>query len=315
MQVNASAEAFAPATMGNVGVGFDILGLAFKKPGDTVRVVPRDEPGAVMLSIEGDGGALPLDASKNTAAVAANALLSQIGASCGVGITLCKDLPLASGLGSSAASAVAAVVAVNALFGEPLPRRELLAACLEGEAVVSGHHADNVAPALLGGIVLVTGLTGDALLSLPVPSDLHLSLVTPEVAVPTAEARAVLPKTIAMKTLIDQTAGVARLVDSLHRGDVAALAAAMEADAIVEPARKHLIPHLDTVRAEAKAAGALAVVISGAGPTLCAVCSSESVAEQVATVMQNTYQRAEIHAISRYTQVNEQGAEVREVIA
>ncbi|NJL56958.1 homoserine kinase [bacterium] len=265
MRVNASAEAFAPASMGNVGVGFDILGLAFREPGDTVRVVPRDEPGAVMLAIEGDGGVLPLASEQNTASVAASAFLKQIDAPCGVGIVLRKDLPLASGLGSSAASAVAAVVAANALFGEPVPRHDLLPACLEGEALVSGYHADNVAPALLGGIVLVTGLSAREVTPLPVPSAMHLALVTPSISVPTAEARAVLPQHIPLKTFVQQTGGVARLIDALHRDDLAGVAHAMESDTIIEPARKHLIPHLDEVRAQAKAAGALAVVISGAG--------------------------------------------------
>lgn len=308
MTIKASAEAYAPASMGNMGVGFDILGLAFREPGDRVRVIPRDEPGATMLSIEGDDGALPLAADKNTASVAVNAFLAQIDAQYGVGIELYKNLPLASGLGSSAASAVAAVVAANALFGNPLPREALLAACLEGEALVSGYHADNVAPSLLGGILIVGETPHWNIRRLPVPTDLHLALVTPAIAVPTIQARAVLPDTISLKTLVTQTNMVARLIDALFRNDIQALGAAMEADCVIEPARAHLIPYLSTVRSVAKRSGAAGMVISGAGPTLCALCDSQYVAQSVCESMADVYRGAEIGVISRYTQVDEHGA-------
>src|SRR5688572_14711145 len=163
-------EAFAPATMANLGVGFDILGLALREPGDIVRAERRDEPGVVIARIEGDGGKLTLDPRKNTAGIAAISVLASIGAPTGVALTLRKGLPLASGLGSSAASAVAAAVAVNALFGAPLRREQLLEAGLEGEAAVSGRHADNVAPCLFGGITLVTGLEATQIFPLPVPA-------------------------------------------------------------------------------------------------------------------------------------------------
>ena len=159
---NTRAEAFAPATVANLGVGFDILGLALQEPGDTVQVTRSDEPGARIARIEGDGGQLSYEPEKNTASIAANSVLKRIGTSQGVAIVLFKNLPLASGLGSSAASAVAAAIAVNKLFDEPLTVAELLPACLDGEAAVSGYHADNVAPSLFGGITLVTGTSADA---------------------------------------------------------------------------------------------------------------------------------------------------------
>jgi homoserine kinase len=314
LRTKARAEAFAPASMGNVGVGFDILGLAFCEPGDIVRVECRDEPGVKMLSIEGDDGVLPLDPARNTAAVAVAALLQTVNAACGVGIHLKKGLPLASGLGSSAASAVAAVMATNALLGEPLSREELLPACLEGEALVSGYHADNVAPCLLGGITLTAGPDISQIQQLPVPPGIHLTLVTPKIAVPTIEARAVLPQSVPLKTMVAQTAAVARLVDALHRGDVAAMAAAMEQDEVIEPARAHLMPLLGEARAHAKHAGALGLVISGAGPTLCAVSNSPGVADQVRIAIQALYDEAGIGAVSRCTEINEIGARVLEVL-
>lgn len=301
-------EAYAPATVANLGAGFDILGLALREPGDFVRAEWCDAPGAQVAAIEGDGGKLPRDPRKNTACIAADAVLQAAGVTHGVRLTLIKGLPLASGLGSSAASAVAAALAVNALLGEPFARGQLLPASLEGEAAVSGYHADNVAPCLFGGITLCTGLTADAIFQMPVPDDLHLALVTPNVAVPTAEARAVLPQQIALKTMVRQTAAVARLVDALHRGDVEALAAAMETDDVVEPARAHLMPHLTEVRAAARRAGASGLVISGAGPTLCAVCDSGAVAEGVAASMKAVYDEAGIESVARATTVATEGA-------
>jgi len=189
--MNTRAEAFAPATVANLGVGFDILGLALREPGDIVQVTRRDEPGAVILRIEGDNGKLPHEPGKNTASVAANSVLKLIDAPYGVSITVLEHLPLASGLGSSAASAVAAAVAVNKLFGDPLSLVELLPACLDGEAAVSGYHADNVAPSLFGGITLVSGTAADQIRQLPIPACMHLALVTPQIEVPTVLARSV----------------------------------------------------------------------------------------------------------------------------
>ena len=309
-----SAEAYAPASMGNVGVGFDILGLAFREPGDTVRVNRRESKDVVIESIEGDNGILPREAEKNTASVAVMTYLKTIDAPCGVSIALKKGLPLASGLGSSAASAVAAVVAVNALFGEPLKCEELLPACLDGEALVSGYHADNVGPSLLGGITLITGTGIEDIYRLPVPENMHFALVTPNVAVPTSEARAVLPQMIPLKQMVDQTGAVARLMDALYRGDLQATAEAMECDGVIEPARAHLMPLLNEARALAKREGALSLVISGAGPTLCAVCDTAEIAQHVADHLQSLYDDAGIGGISRATQVDQTGAKVLNVL-
>jgi homoserine kinase len=304
------AEAFAPATVANLGVGFDILGLALREPGDVVHVERRSEPGVVIDHIEGDQGLLPRDPTKNTAGIAAASVLKTVGATEGVSLSLSKRLPLASGLGSSAASAVAAAVAVNALFGETLTRAQLLPACLEGEAAVSGYHADNVAPCLFGGITLVTGTNAEQITALPVPPGVYLALVTPDVAVPTAEARAVLPAHVSLHNMVTQTAAVARLVDAIHRQDVAAMADAMEQDCIVEPARAHLMPLLHEVRRAAKTSGALSMVISGAGPTLCAVCNHEMTAKTVAQAMKGVYDNAGIDSTARHTMIADEGARI-----
>lgn len=311
MPSNDAVEATATATVANLGPGFDILGMALAEPADQVIAERTAEPGVQIAAITGDDGRLTLDPTKNTAGVAAAFVLQQIGAPEGARLTIHKGLPLASGLGSSAASAVAGAVAVNELFGEPLTRADLLAACIEGEAAVSGRHADNVAPALFGGIVLVTGITAECVYPLPTPPGLIFALVTPDVAVPTLKARAVLPTHVPLGTAMKQAASVAQLVRALHCGDLELLARAMEADHIIEAARAHLMPGLAEVRSEAARVGGLATIISGAGPTLLTLCPSQAVAEQVCRAMQAVYQRMNLSCVTRVTVPAAHGATTR----
>jgi homoserine kinase len=305
-------EVYAPATIANLGPGFDIVGMAFEEPFDTIRAERSETAGVTIEAITGDGGKLSLDPSKNTAGIAASYALKQIGSTAvGVKLTLHKGLPLASGLGSSAASAAGGAVAVNALFDNPLKRLQLLDAAIEGEAAVSGRHADNVAPALLGGTVFVGGLTADKLAPLPTPNGLVLALVTPNVAVPTAEARAVLPKHILLGDMVRQTAAVAQLISALYRNDVEALGKAVEADVIVEPARRHLMPGLEEVREMARQRGAFGTTISGAGPTLCSICDSIVVAQRVVDGMEVVYARLGLKAITKITRPSVEGVRVK----
>lgn len=304
------AEAYAPATVANLGVGFDILGLALGEPGDIVRAERCSESGVQIAAVDGDGGRLPRDPRRNTAAVAALSVLKAADASIGVRLTIKKGLPSASGLGSSAASAVAAAVAVNALLGAPLTKDELLPACLDGEAIASGYHPDNVAPCLFGGITLAYGIEAHEIVRLGIPANLWLALVTPDVEVPTAKARAVLPKDIPLKQMVKQTAAVARLIHAIHAGDLREMGAAMESDGVIEPARAHLMPKLFEVRRAAKAAGALALVISGAGPTLCALCDNAHNAVNAVEAMRRVYIHAGMEAAGRATQIAADGARV-----
>ncbi len=299
MKVRASA----PATMANIGPGFDILGCAFAEPADEIIAERVPQAGVSIAEITGDGGRLTRNPLRNTASVAAAFILKQIGARDGLRMDIHKGLPLASGLGSSAASAVAGAVAANAAFGSPLALSELLEACVEGEAAVSGRHADNVAPALFGGIVLVTGVTADSVIALPTPPGMYFALVTPDVAVPTVEARAVLPRSVALHDMVHQTGAVARLIASLYRGDLALMAAAMEEDCIIEPARAHLMPGLAEVRAAAAQVGGLATAISGAGPTLCTLCDSREAGERVVEAARKIYNMLGIGCAARVTTV------------
>jgi homoserine kinase len=277
--------AFAPATVANVGPGFDVLGFAVEGIGDRVTAARRTGQGVVLASVEGDGGALPRDAARNTAGVAAGALLDAIGESrLGFELRLTKGMPLASGLGSSAASAVAAVTAVNALLPEPADASVLLRAAAEGERVACGAaHMDNVAPSLLGGFVLVRG-AGPRVDALPVPEGLTCALLHPHQEVRTADARAVLPREVSRATAVEQVGNVAAFVAGLVRGDLELLRSGIR-DAIAEPVRKGLVRGFDEVRGAALEAGALGCGLSGSGPSLFALCVSRERAEDVAAAM------------------------------
>lgn len=294
--VKKEASAFAPATVANLGPGFDWLGCAVEGGGDVViaKAVP-DKPGEVFIeAIEGDNGRLTLDAKKNCIGVAAAETLRLLGQpSCGVSLSLKKGLPLGSGMGSSAASGAAAAWAVNGLFGSPLTKEQLIVAGLAAEEAVSGYHADNVGPSLMGGFVLIRKcVKGEPveIMQLPFPSsDLWFVLVNPMFEAPTAEMRAVLPKMVPMKSMINNCAQGGALVTGILQGDVALLGKALDSDVIIEPVRGPLIPGMLDVKAAAKAAGAYGCTISGAGPTAVAIVDSKATGEKVAVAMSDAF--------------------------
>src|SRR5580704_16840122 len=276
--------AFAPATVSNVACGFDVLGFALASPGD--EVTARFEPAGVSIDgIAGDDGRLPRDAARNTAGVAARALLSAVGERRGVALTIRKGLPLASGLGGSAASAAAAVVAVDALFELHAPIGTLVASALEGERLGAGStHADNIAPALCGGFVLVRCPSPPDIIRLPVPAGLTAVVVHPDLEIETAKARALLGDTVPLADAIRQWANLGALIDGLHRGDFALISRALE-DTIAEPRRASLVPGLAAIKQAAIDAGALGCSLSGSGPSLFALCRGTDIARSVADAM------------------------------
>lgn len=288
---------FAPATSANIGPGFDLLGVAIDGLGDTVTVRRHASPGVVIEHIEGDDGRLPREADKNTAGIAARETLRLLGVEDGVVLRLEKGLPLGSGLGSSAASAVAAAWAVNVLFGQPLSKEALLHPCLVAEASVGGWHADNVGPALLGGFLLIRSYDPLDIIQLPTPSNLFFVLVTPDYELLTQMAREVLPKSVSLKQHIANNGNLAALVAALFKNSPALLGRAVE-DCIVEPARAPLIPGFAAVKAAALDAGALGCSISGAGPTLFALTDEREKANRIARAMQDAFQ-AHGHLSSR----------------
>ena len=302
--------AFAPATVSNVACGFDVLGFALHEPGDEVSV--RWTDAAVTIeAIENDGGRLPKDAVRNTAGIAAAALLRMLGERRGVALTIRKGLPLSSGLGGSAASAVAAVVAVDALAGAKLSSDVLLSCAFQGERDGAGSaHADNIAPSLLGGLVLVRRPDPPDIIRLPVPDGLTAVVVHPELEIETAKARALLGTSVPLGDAIRQWANVGAFVDALHRRDFAQMARSLE-DTIAEPRRSVLLPGLGAVKQAAADAGALGCSFSGSGPSLFALCENRQIADRVAAAMTQAVRTYVAPASQTYVSaVARQGARV-----
>jgi homoserine kinase len=276
--------AFAPATVSNVACGFDVLGFALASPGDEVMARLADN-GVAIDDISGDAGRLPREAARNTAGVAAQALLRACGDRRGVGLSIRKGLPLASGLGGSAASAAAAVVAVDSLLNLGASLETLVACALEGESLGAGSsHADNIAPAIYGGFVLVRRPNPPDIIRLPVPPGLTAVVVHPDLEIETAKARALLGDTVPLRDAVQQWANLGALVDGLHRGDFDQIARALE-DTIAEPRRAPLVPGLTRIKRAAMGAGALGCSLSGSGPSLFALCRNQDIAARVATAM------------------------------
>jgi homoserine kinase len=286
-----SVTAFAPATVSNVGCGFDVLGFALAAPGDEVQA-RFAAAGVDIEEITGDGGRLPRQASRNTASVAVLALLTKIGERRGIALRIRKGLPLSSGLGGSAASAAAAVVAVDALVGAQASLDTLIACALEGERLGAGSaHADNIAPCIYGGFVLVRRPSPPDILRLPVPPGLTAIVVHPDLEIETAAARTLLGDTVPLADAVRQWANLGALVDGLHRADFALIARALE-DTIAEPRRAPLIPGLSLIKRAAIEAGALGCSISGSGPSLFALCAQPGTAPRVAEAMRGAVRTA-----------------------
>jgi len=290
------ARVFAPATVSNVGPGFDVLGFALHRPGDIVEAEASETPGVALAEVSGDDGSLPRDAARNSAGVAAAAVLARAGARAaypGVRLWLRKGLPLASGLGSSGASAAAAAAATNLVLGRCLEALDLVACAMEGERAASGSsHADNVAPSMLGGFVLIRSYHPLDLIRLPVPDGLFVAVVHPHHAVSTKAARALLRgRTFQLPDIVSNAGNLGALITALHQQDLALLGRSV-ADALVEPIRAALIPGFDRVRRDALDAGALGCSISGSGPTMFAFASSDAGAARVALAMRTAFRES-----------------------
>ena len=281
--------AFAPGSVSNVCCGFDVLGFALEAPGDLVLAEPAEEPGVVIAAISGDAGRLPRDPQRNTAAVAVTALLERLGAERGIRLSIEKGLPLASGMGSSGASAVAAVVAANELLGRPAPLGILLECAMAGEIVACGAaHPDNVAPSLYGGLVLARNARPPDIVPLPVPDGLSCALLHPHLEVETGAARALLGDTIPLRDGVRQWANMGALVAGLFRGDLDLIARALE-DHVAEPRRSQLIPGFRDVQQAARSAGALGCSLSGSGPSIFAICATRAIAESAGSAMHTAF--------------------------
>ena len=312
-----SVTVFAPATVANVGSAFDVLGFAVAAPGDTVTVRRTATPGVTIADITGDNGVLSTDSNKNTAGVSVLALLKHLESKdrrafgdIGVEISLTKGLPIGSGLGSSSASTVAAVVAANELCGAPLSREELLPFAMEGERVACGApHADNVAPALLGGFVLIRSYDPLDVVHLPTPSSAWVTVLSPSLELKTQDARKVLKRSVSLESAISQWGNVAALVAGIYKNDIALMGRALE-DKIVEPERAQLIPGYAAAKRAALEAGACGCSISGSGPSVFALAQSEDIAHRVGAAMRDAFAALDISSIPYVSQINSSGAVV-----
>jgi homoserine kinase len=308
---------FAPATVANVGSAFDVLGFAVSQPGDTVECIRNDSGEVRVLEIEGDAGRLPLDSTKNTSAVSVVALFSELRRrhpkkydSIGFDLRLTKGLPIGSGLGSSSASAVAAVVAANEVLGAPFTRLELLPYAMEGERIACGTaHADNVGPCLLGGFVLIRSYDPLDVVSLPTPSSAWVVVVTPSVEVRTEDARKILRHSIPLVDAISQWGNVAALVAAIYRDDVALMGRALQ-DKVIEPVRAALIPGFYEAKSAALSTGALGCSISGSGPSLFALAASQNHANTAGAAVVAAFNGLGISATMHTSQINSAGATV-----
>ncbi len=300
---------FAPATVANMICGFDILGFAVHEPGDEVVMKRTNELGIRIKKITGDEGKLPLDPKKNTVSFSTWQMLCDLGLEkeFGLEIELHKKMPIGSGLGSSSASTVAGIVALNELLGKPLTKEQLLPYCMQGEKLACGTaHADNVAPALFGGITLIQSYEPLAVRNLPVPQDLYVALVYPEVEVPTKDARKLIKDKVSLKKAIQQTSHVATLISSLYESDYEGIGNAMK-DELIENSRSLLIPFFDQMKEIALRNGALSFGISGSGPSVMALTNQKEVAETIVEDIQQLLDKENINCFTYLSKINEQG--------
>jgi homoserine kinase len=302
-------KAFAPASIGNLGVGFDIFGMAIERPGDEVIAHKSDTPGLRITRITGANGKLPYAVEQNTAGVAALRLLEHLGETGrGIELEIHKKMPLGSGLGSSAASAVAAVMAVSELLRSGLSKRDLLPFACAGEQVASGgFHADNVAPSLLGGIILIRDNATLDVHRLHVPRGLYATVVYPHLQVLTREARAILKADVPLADYVRQSANVAGFVVGCYTGDVPLIGRSLRDD-IIEPQRAGLITGFYDVQAAALDEGVLGCSISGSGPSVFALSANSLIAENSGQAMQRAFAKHGIESDVFVSPVNQEGA-------
>lgn len=304
---------FAPATVANVACGYDVLGFAIDAPGDEVVVRHCDKPGLHITSITGDDGKLPKAPEKNTAGVAALDLLRHLGMTDrGIEMEIHKKMPFGSGLGSSAASAVAGAYAVNKLIGEPLSKQQLLPFAMTGEASADGAwHADNVAPCLLGGIVFIRSNEELDVSQLPAPENLWAAVVHPDIEILTKVAREILPADIPVANATQQIGNLGGLLCGIIQSDYGLISRSIH-DVIAEPRRQKLIPEFYKAKRAAQGAGALGFSISGAGPSVFALCEGEEVAKKAAAAISQVFADVSLENQSYVSKINPHGVHVVE---
>lgn len=298
-------KVFCPATIANLNCGFDIMGLCLECIGDEMIIRKSSEKGIRITKIE--GADLPLETEKNVAGVAGLALLNTVTIDFGFEIEIHKILKLGSGIGSSSASAAGVVFGMNELLGRPFTKSQLIEFAMKGEVVASGsEHADNVAPCLLGGFTLVRGYNPLDVIRIESPAEVYAVVLHPHIEVKTSDARAVLQPMIPLKNAITQTGNLGGLIAGLYTNDYELIGRSLQ-DVIIEPLRKHLIPNFDAVKNAAMQNGALGSGISGAGPSIFALCKGKESADKVALAMKENYANTGISFDLHISKINANG--------
>lgn len=306
-------SAFAPATVANVGCGFDIFGFAVDAPGDEVSLSIKDKPGVRITKISGDQGRLPLEAEKNTASVSLQAMLNNINADFGVDMELHKKMDIGSGMGSSAASSVVSVFALNAMLKNPFKPLELLPFAIEGEKLTSGHsvHLDNIAACLLGGFVLVRSNDPIDVIKIPIPDDLYCTIIHPHIEIRTELSRKMLKTNLPLYKAVRQWGNIAGTLTALFTHDYELLRRSFE-DEIVVPERAVLIPQYYEMRVAALENEAIGFSISGSGPSVFALSDNLHKAKKIAAGLQRVLTDVEIDNDVYISGVNMQGPRIIE---
>ena len=299
---------FCPATIANISCGFDVLGLCLETIGDEMIIRKSDVKGIKIIKIV--GADLPLETSKNVAGVAALALLEAIDYEFGFDIEIYKNIKAGSGIGSSAASAAGAVFGINELIGKPFTRKELVAFAMKGEAIASGsEHADNVAPAILGGITLVRSYTPLDIIKIESPSELYATVIHPQIELKTSEMRAVLQPMVSLKSAIVQWGNLGGLIAGFYTSDYELIGRSLH-DEIVEPLRGPFIPKFDIIKKVALENGALGSGISGSGPSIFALSKGIETANRIAKAMSVVYDEMDLPYEIHVSKVNSEGVKI-----
>ncbi len=298
-------RAFCPATIANLNCGFDVMGLCLENIGDEMIFRKTTTKGIQITKIT--GADLPYEVSKNVAGVAALAVIENRDIDFGIAIEIHKKIKAGSGIGSSSASAAGAVFGVNELLGKPFTKPELIEFAMKGEALASGsEHADNVAPCLLGGFTLVRGYHPLDVIKITSPEKIYAVVLHPHIEVKTVDARAVLEPSIPFHKAITQWGNLGGLIAGLYTQDYALMSRSLQ-DVVVEPFRKHLIPYFEKVKEIALQNGALGSGISGAGPSIFALCEGKQIAETVAEAMHAQYSKTQIPFDIYLSKINDKG--------
>lgn len=307
--MSTSIKVFAPASVANVAVGFDILGFALEKPGDEIIVRPGKEKGLRITTITGAQNKLPLEVAKNTAGYAALRLLRHLGEEdCPIEMEIHKKMPFGSGLGSSAASAAGGVFAVNSYLKTGLSKADILRFAVEGEQIADGaFHADNVAPSLLGGLIMIRDNETLDFKKIHVPPGLFVAVIYPHITVLTRDSRAILAPDVSLKTVIRQSGNLAGFISSMYTADFDMMRRSLE-DLIIEPQRAALIPGFYELKEMALKTGCLGFSISGAGPSMFALCDNSHLAEEICTKATGILAGKKIKSDTFLSKINLEGA-------